>query len=80
MHAYVSTVFDTSPQEEFEATVQAVLPPLFNLDNILRHCTDLSRIKEACNKESDLPTALTFARLTCFQALKLLWFQSMILV
>lgn len=80
VHAYVSTVFDSCPHEEFEETVQAVLPPLFTLDNVLRHCTDTVRIKEACNKASDLPTALNFARLTCFQVLKLLWFQAMILI
>ena len=74
------TLFETSAQEELESTIQAALPPLFTLDNILRRCTDVTRIKEACAKESDLATALTFARLTAFQALKLLWFQTMILI
>ena len=66
VHSYVHTLFETNTPEEFEVTIQAVLPPLFTLDNILRHCTDIVLIKEACTKDSDLPTALTFARLASF--------------
>ena len=80
LHAYVHTLFESNSLEEFEMTIQSVLPPLFTLDNILRNCTDVVRIKEACAKESDLPVALTFARLAAYQALKLLWFQVMILI
>jgi len=74
VHSYVHTMFETINQDDFEGSVQACLPPLFNLDNILRRCTDVAKIKEACTKESDLQTALTFSRLASLQALKLLWF------
>jgi len=60
--------------EDFELVVQTALPPLVTLDNILRKCTDIAKIRENCSKESDLETALLYARLTSFQALKLLWF------
>ena len=51
-----------------------------SLDNVLRSCTDVARIRDKCTKESDLATALTFAKLAAFQVLKLLWFQAQILV
>lgn len=74
LHGYVHTLFETSAMEDFELVVQTALPPLVTLDNILRKCADISKIRENCSKESDLETALLYARLTSFQALKLLWF------
>jgi len=54
------------------------LPPLFLLDNILRQCTDVGKITAACAKPADFSTSLTFARLVALQALKLLWFHTML--
>ena len=48
------TLFESNAVEDFEVTIRSVLPQLFSLDNVLRNCTDLNRIKEACNKETDL--------------------------
>lgn len=73
MHAYVHTLFETQ-QNDTLADLRTAIPPLFKLDNILRQCSDIEKIKAACAKESDFETAITYARLSSFQALKLLWF------
>ena len=66
IHGYVHTLFETSSIEDFELVVQTALPPLVTLDNILRRCTDIAKIRETSSKPSDLDAILLFARLTSF--------------
>ena len=77
MHSYVHTLFETRQLDTSDGAsdqIKAALPPLFKLDNILRQCSDVEKIRAACAKESDFDTAMTYARLASYQALKLLWF------